>query len=395
MPRLPPQWNTVAQTAWEDNRRNDAIQTLVGEINASGPEKPEAAVLQLAYYLFLIGDYRSAATVLETRLTSTTNPAITLNLAVCHLRLRRFADAVAMAQRTLARQPDNIVAHDTLASACFGLGDLAAARQAGTQALQLKAATARPAASDWRLPAGSPAAWADLPGKSPVIAFSLWGSQPRYLRGGLRNLLLAADLYPGWRLRFYHDATVPAEFIALIHELDGETIQQPDGQSLRQKLCWRFQVANDPTVGRFLVRDIDSVFSLREANAVAEWLASDRWFHVIRDWWTHTDLILAGLWGGIAGVLPELSAMLAEYDSQRMETPNVDQWFLGERVWGYLQHSCLIHDRCFDQPGSRRLPTPGDDRHIGQNEAVLALQERLLRPWIERHPCLGELPPAS
>lgn len=394
MPRLPPQWNTAAQTAWEDNRRNDAIQTLVDEINTSGPEKPEATVLQLAYYLFLLGDYRSAATVLETRLAATTNPAITLNLAVCYLRQRRFAEAAAMARRTLARQPDDIVAHDTLASASFGLGDLAAARQAGTRALQLKAAAAHPAASDWQLP-DNPTASADAPGKARVIAFSLWGKQPRYLRGGLRNLLLAADLYPGWRLRFYHDATVPAEFIALIHELDGETIQQPDGQSLRQKLCWRFQVANDPSVGRFLVRDVDSVFSLREANAVAEWLASERCFHIVRDWWTHTDLILAGLWGGVAGILPDLSGMLAEYDSQRMETPNIDQWFLGERVWAYVRNSCLIHDRCFDQPGSHRLPPPDDDRHIGQNEAALALQERLLRPWIERHPCLREQPPAD
>jgi len=393
MSQLPPQWNPVAQTAWEENRRNDAIQTLVGELNAHPTEKPEPLILQLAYYLFLIGDYRSAATVLETRAALTKNAAIVLNLAVCYLRQRRYADAVNMAQRTLTLQPEDIVAHDTLASALFNLGDLAGASAAGTQALQLKNAASRPPPKDWQLPAAAPT---EHPGgKSRVIAFSLWGRQVRYLRGGLRNLLLAPDLYPGWRLRFYHDTSVPAEFIALIGELGGEAILQPDGQPLRQKLCWRFQVANDPAVGRFLVRDVDSVFSLREANAVAEWLASGRCFHVIRDWWTHTDLVLAGLWGGVGGLLPPLAEMLADYDARRMETPNIDQWFLGERVWGYMRDSYLIHDRCFDLPGTRRMAPPTDERHIGQNEAVLELQKRQLGPWIARYPCLAETAPTA
>jgi tetratricopeptide (TPR) repeat protein len=62
----------------------------------------------------------------------------------------------------------------------------------------------------------------------------------------------------------------------------GEVALQPEEQSLRQKPCWRFQVANDPEVGRFAVRDCDSVVSLRERHAVEEWLAGDRWFHVMR-----------------------------------------------------------------------------------------------------------------
>ena len=31
-----------------------------------------------------------------------------------------------------------------------------------------------------------------------VIAFSLWGSNPRYLRGALTNATVARYLYPGW-----------------------------------------------------------------------------------------------------------------------------------------------------------------------------------------------------
>ena len=132
----------------------------------------------------------------------------------------------------------------------------------------------------------------------------------------------------------------------------------PAGQSLRQKLCWRFQVANDPGVGRFLVRDCDSVVNQREVAAVQQWLASESWFHVMRDWWTHTDPILAGMWGGVAGVLPDLAALLSAYKPPAKETANVDQWFLRDLLWGSIRPLALVHDRCFRSEGSVPWPTP-------------------------------------
>ena len=61
------------------------------------------------------------------------------------------------------------------------------------------------------------------------------------------------------------------------------------------------------------MRDCDSVISQREVHAVQQWLTSDRWFHVMRKWLSHTDPIRAGLWGGISGVLPDLQTLLSAY----------------------------------------------------------------------------------
>src|SRR5262249_55665739 len=47
------------------------------------------------------------------------------------------------------------------------------------------------------------------PGKR-VIAFSLWGREPRYLVGAVRNAELAARVYPGWTCRFYVGRSVPS-----------------------------------------------------------------------------------------------------------------------------------------------------------------------------------------
>ena len=195
--------------------------------------------------------------------------------------------------------------------------------------------------------------------------------------------------------RFYIDVTVPPDFVALIRRIGADVVVAERAHAMREKLCWRFQVANDPGVGYFLVRDADAVIGRREAQAVEAFLHSGKWFHSIHDWWTHTDLMLAGLWGGVAGVLPNLASMLAKYRSRNVETPNVDQWFLRDRVWAFVRQSCLVHDRCFRPPGAVPLPAPANagDRHIGQDEYAVRApdQERLLRSWIDECASLGPL----
>ena len=115
-------------------------------------------------------------------------------------------------------------------------------------------------------------------------------------------------------------------------------------------------------------------------------------FHVMRDWWTHTDPILAGMWGGIGGVLPKLGPMIAAYRPNRVETANWDQWFLRDRIWPLIRDHALVHDRCFGSRGATPFPTapPDGDRHVGQDEftAHRAEQKAFLGDWIARLPCL-------
>ncbi len=393
--RVPAGWNAEACRHWAQGQAMPAIQAVIAELNTQAAKRP-ALSLQLAYYFFLKNDYLAAAKVLEQQMTVTPEHLETqLNLAVCYSRLHRCEEAVVLAARVLAAQPENFTALDGLTACMQRLGRLEEAARYGTRVLELKdrGADAWPL-KDWTLPAVTPAE--HVRGKQNVIAFSLWGRQAEYLRGALRNALLAPDLYPGWVCRFYVDASVPASFRKRLADLGAQVIMHPGEHSLRQKLAWRFQVANDPRVGYFLVRDTDSVINLRERLAVEDWLASGRWFHVMRDWWTHTDLILAGMWGGVAGVLPNLSRMLEGYVSRSAETPNIDQWFLRDRVWPYVRTSCRVHDRCFSPAGALPFPgQPGNDRfHVGQNEYVAhgALQQTLIQAWIEADPeALGRL----
>jgi hypothetical protein len=174
-------------------------------------------------------------------------------------------------------------------------------------------------------------------------------------------------------MRVYHDDSVdPAVLAALVAQ--GVTLTRmrlPQNVPAHRALLWRFQAIADPAVRRFLIRDADALLTVKERVAVDAWLASGRHFHALRDWYTHTDLLLAGLWGGVGGILPGPDVLLRAYTGWRAEGAHIDQDVLSEVVWPTVRDSIVIHDSIF-QPclGSVAFPPFGAlpaGQHIGQN----------------------------
>ena len=60
------------------------------------------------------------------------------------------------------------------------------------------------------------------------------------------------------------------------------------------RMIWRLLPLIDPTVDRYMSRDIDSQVNPREVAAVNQWLQSKYTFHVMRDHWAHDMPILGG-----------------------------------------------------------------------------------------------------
>ncbi len=117
-----------------------------------------------------------------------------------------------------------------------------------------------------------------------VIAYSLWGDAPRYLETAVHNAQIAPDLYPAWHCRFYCDDTVPAAVRERLTSLGATVVMKARPPMRHASLFWRFLVADDPTVDRFLVRDADSLLTVRERVAVDDWLLGEQPFHAMRDW---------------------------------------------------------------------------------------------------------------
>ena len=388
----PTKLNLQAQALWEQGRKDDAIRHLVTVINQTPKKLPRNCCLQLAFYLFQGKQFRSAETVLTEYLRQNPEDYEALeNRGIMRSRMGNNPAAYTDFKTVVTYRPESANAWDALTAASARLGKYEEAQTSGAKVLALKDQSCLPQnLVSIQLPNISPTQWdKEHQHKKDIISFSLWGNNPIYLRGAIRNLLETPKLYPGWICRFYVDQSVPKDFGVLVKELGGEVITEHPGQTQRQKLGWRFQVANDANTRRFLVRDADSVISRREVNAVEDWIQSDRWFHVMRDWWTHTDLVLAGMWGGRAGLLETLMPKLLAYQSGKLETANIDQWFLRDCVWGAIRSHCLIHDRYYRALDAKQWPDsiPEGNFHVGQNESAVRAeyQTEMLKPLIQKY----------
>lgn len=167
----------------------------------------------------------------------------------------------------------------------------------------------------------------------------------------------------------YQPASPTSELTARGVEL--RLMRLEPGEPAHRGLLWRFEVIADPAVRRFLIRDADSLLTVKERVAVDAWLASSFHFHAMRDWYTHTDLLLAGMWGGVGGILPAPSGLMRARTFWREETSHIDQDLLSETVWPAIRRNVLIHDSIFAPcPGSVAFPPfgmPLPGHHIGQN----------------------------
>lgn len=209
-----------------------------------------------------------------------------------------------------------------------------------------------------------------------VIAFSVFGANERYLKGAENNSIAARYVYPNWISRFYVDETVPLSTRNILQANGAQVIVMKDMPAEKFGTQWRFLVEDDPGVDFYLVRDADSVVTSKEAFAVAEWLESDKAFHIMRDHFAHTELVLAGMWGARRGNISGMCDRILEYDkSTRIIANNIhkDQHFLREQIWPIMKGSVCIHDSMFNFMNPHRydprteLPS---HRHIGQNDWV-------------------------
>ncbi len=327
----------------------------------------------LGALLYALGDYATATTHFQqAHACHPGHPRARLNEALCLLRRQRMNEAAAVLHAIESIHPDDLTLLDGLAEAHGALGQLDACRAYGERAL-LQRDRAVTAASGAGIQV-DPAALSPVPGKKDVIAFSLFGERAIYLDGALRNACVAPYVYPGWQCRFYCDDSVPESLRRELAREGAEVVMMARPRRPSEALFWRFLVAEDLGVGRFLVRDCDATLNVRERAAVGAWLDSDRAFHLMRDHPAHTDLILAGMWGGVAGLLPPLTRMLAGFSYKpAAEARNVDQIFLGRVVWPLIKPHCLIHDRIYRVFGALTFP-PGYElpgkRHVGDKDAA-------------------------
>lgn len=187
-----------------------------------------------------------------------------------------------------------------------------------------------------------------------VISFSLWGENPKYTIGAIKNAELALSIYPDWICRYYIGKSTPKEIINKLTEFYNTEIYILNEKGNWSGMFWRFYAATDPSVDVMISRDTDSRLSLREKNAVDEWLASPSVFHIMRDHPYHKTEILGGMFGIKKNAIENLHTLLNEYT--KGDFWQVDQNFLREKIYPLIYKNSTVHDPFFEKksfPSSR------------------------------------------
>ncbi|MCP1650492.1 tetratricopeptide repeat protein [Pseudomonas nitroreducens] len=302
-----------------------------------------------------------------------------MDAAVYCIKLERWDDAIRYANRALKAKGNGLAIYDVLAHAWGFKQNPEEVRRWGLAALNRRLeefGSAALLAHDVRgavLPPPPSAQTRD----NNLIAFSLFGGNPKYCEAAVLNVLEQPAIYPHWRCVFFVDGSVPAGVVERLRR-GARVIEVTDPQMLKAPgTMWRFLAYDLADVHRVIFRDADSVISQREAQAVEEWVASERRFHLMRDYCTHTELILAGLWGVCAGALPPMRPLMDEFLARPVDSEHfADQYFLRSRVWPFAQQSLLQHDSQFGFLESR--PFPGGaalmEFHVGAVEGATSFR---------------------
>jgi hypothetical protein len=283
-------------------------------------------------------------------------------LGVLFKRLGRYEEAIVPMQRALALR-DDAPARNTLIGSLWRVGRIEEAQSEGHKNLQLKHRLAQEIfrtspCKDFTVKPGGRGFDPERRERN-IISFSLWGDRPEYITGAIVNAQIAQHLYVRWTPRFYCDTSVPQDARNALAAYGAQVILMTGKEDAAIRPMWRFLAADDPDINVFVCRDADSRVNAKELLAVSDWLNSGRRFHIMRDHVYHHELILAGMWGGMAGILPNMRNWLRSAPKY-FDSKFGDQAFLAEMIWPLIYEDAKIHDTVYRFPNAGPFPAGYD-----------------------------------
>jgi hypothetical protein len=184
------------------------------------------------------------------------------------------------------------------------------------------------------------------------VSFSLWGDNPLYTVGIIKNAELMNVIYPDWKMVVYYDNTSPKEVIDKLNSFGVITIDATEYGVYG--MFWRFYASDLKDCERVIFRDADSRISIREKMAVDEWISDDTVIHVMRDhpghiipYGNNEPGILGGMWGIKGNVIP-MQEMINKFCGGKILPYGSDQTFLRNIYRAFINNK-TTHDPFFEK----------------------------------------------
>ena len=215
-----------------------------------------------------------------------------------------------------------------------------------------------------------------------VISFSLWGDDPKYCVGAIKNAESREIYYPDWFTRFYIHEDVPDIYIDKLKTFKKTEIIIEKRKADWTGMFWRFEAISDPEVQVMLSRDTDSRFSNREVCAVEAFLESDAKLHIMRDHPCHQFFVMPGMFGIKKGILDNMSELCANFS--QTDKYGTDYEFFNHLRSAIPQEAIMVHDPFFEK---KDFPTQRKGlEYIGEifdeNENIVKEHQQILERYL-------------
>lgn len=177
-----------------------------------------------------------------------------------------------------------------------------------------------------------------------LISFSLYGRDPKYSAGILRNAEFVGTHMHQWIMRVYCGSEVAESVMENLVLLGCQVIRQ-DKDWHENGMFWRYMPLGEKGIQFVAFRDADSRLGLRDIQSLDNWVQSGFPAHIIRDHPYHQTPILGGLWGVDVSkvVMADFWHLAKSFNTNFGE----DQRFLSKHVYPEIRNHALIEDRYF------------------------------------------------
>ena len=106
------------------------------------------------------------------------------------------------------------------------------------------------------------------------ISYSLWGDNPLYNIGAIRNSEQVKKIYPDWQMILYYDNSVPSETINSLLN-NGVICLDMTNRGIHGSF-WRFLASDIEDAEYVCFRDCDSRLFERDVISVNDWIESEK-----------------------------------------------------------------------------------------------------------------------
>lgn len=155
-----------------------------------------------------------------------------------------------------------------------------------------------------------------------MISTVLFGTKTRYWYTLLTSVIANLELYKGFSIRLYISADVRSHPVSgildeLAELLPFQVFEIPGAYIATEPSMWRlrplWEFSPDADFA-FLCRDVDSVPTTEEVQAVRLWLTTKYPIHSIRSFHLHDTLLMAGLCGFRPGAIRFATEQVTSFD---------------------------------------------------------------------------------